>query len=111
MVAEVAGRPVPPARPPVLRFDGDGRVTGTTGVNRLAGAWALASGVLTLGPLAMTRRAGPPARMAVESALVSALEGPLAVARDGDGLRLGGADGVLLRPLAEEGPKRPTPSA
>ena len=87
----------------MLRFDDDGRVTGTTGVNRMAGGWALAQGVLTLGPLAMTRKAGPPERMAVEAALVAALDGPLTVAPDGDGMRLGGADGVLLRPLAEAG--------
>lgn len=99
MVAEVAGRPVTQARPPVLRFDPDGRLTGTTGVNRLAGTWALDGGAVTLGPLAMTRRAGPAARMALESALVAALEGPLALARDGDDLRLGGSDGLLLRPL------------
>lgn len=102
---------MPPARPPVLRFDGDGRVSGTTGVNRLTATWALADGVLTLGPLAMTRKAGPPARMAVESALVAALDGPLALAPDGGGLRLGGADGLLLRPLADADPGRPTPFA
>ena len=101
MVAEVAGRPVRQERPPVLRFDADGRVSGTTGVNRLAATWALADGVLTLGPLAMTRKAGPPARMALESAMVAALEGPLTVAPDGDVLRLGGAGGLVLRPLAE----------
>ena len=99
MVAEVAGRPVAGPRPPVLRFDDDGHQSGTTGVNRLTATWTLGGGVLTLGPLMMTRRAGPPERMALESALVAALEGPLAVAPDGDGLRLGGADGVLLRPL------------
>lgn len=97
----MAGRPVPPERPPVLRFDGDGRMTGTTGVNRLSGTWSLAGGVLTLGPLVMTRKAGPAGRMALEAALVAALDGPLAAAREGDAMRLGGAQGLLLRPLAE----------
>lgn len=100
-VAEVAGRAVAPERPPVLRFDGDGRLTGTTGVNRLTGGWSLAEGVLTLGPLAMTRMAGPPDRMATEAALVAALGAPLAVEQEGDGLRLGGPGGVLLRRLPE----------
>ena len=99
-MAEVAGRPTA-ERPPVLRFDDDGRVTGTTGVNRLVGEWALEAGVLTLGPLAMTRKAGPPERMALEAALAAALEGPLAVAPDGGGIRLGGPEGLLLRPLGE----------
>ena len=95
---EVGRRATPAERPPVLRFDHGGRVTGTTGVNRLAGSWTLADGVLTLGPLAMTRKAGPPERMAVEAALVAALDAPLAVAPAGDGIRLGGAGGLVLRP-------------
>ena len=104
-MAEVAGRPGPAGRPPVLRFDDDGRMSGTTGVNRLAAEWALDGDVLTLGPLVMTRKAGPAERVALEAALVAALGRPLAVARDGAGLRLGGPEGLLLRPLAEGGPE------
>ena len=104
MVAEAGGRATPAERPPMLRFDDDGRLTGTTGVNRLAGPWALHGGLLTVGPLVMTRKAGPAHRMALEAAVVAVLDGPVAVAPDGaGGVRLGGAGGLLLRPALADG--------
>jgi hypothetical protein len=39
--------------------------------------------------------------MALEAALAAALDGPLAVTSDGGGIRLGGPEGLLLRPLGE----------
>lgn len=105
VVAEAGGRATTAQRPPMLRFDADGRVTGTTGVNRLAGPWGLAGGVLTVGPLVMTRRAGPRARRAVEAAIVAALDGPLPVTpAAAGGVRLGGDDGLLLLPALPEAP-------
>jgi len=50
----------------------DGKVAGSTGVNNFGGA--LAKEKKLFGPLAMTRRAGPPEAMAVEAAYTKALD-------------------------------------
>lgn len=100
LVAEVAGAPAPDDDPPALRFGTDGRVSGSTGINRLAGDYALVGGVLIVGPLALTRMAGPPDRMELESAVVAALGHELEVVAEGDGVRLGAGSGLLLRPPA-----------
>ena len=53
----------------------DGKVAGSSGVNRFAGKLAQDKGDKKLfGPLVMTRRAGPPAAMAVEAAYTKALD-------------------------------------
>ena len=44
--------------------------------------------------------AGPPDRMELEGAVVAALRPELAVAADGEGVRVGGGSGLLLRPVA-----------
>lgn len=50
-----------------LEFDADGlRVTGNGGVNRFGGRFTENGKSLLFGPLAMTRRAGPPAQMDAE---------------------------------------------
>ena len=103
LVAEVAGTPAPDDDPPSLRFDPDGRVSGSTGINRLAGDYELVGGVVTVGPLALTRMAGPPDRMELESAVVAALGSELGVVAEGDGVRLGAGSGLLLRPAAPSG--------
>ena len=53
-----------------------------------------------MGPLALTRMAGPPDRMELESAVVAALGHELEVVAEGDGVRLGAGSGLLLRPPA-----------
>jgi heat shock protein HslJ len=55
-----------------LSVDAEGKVSGSTGVNRFAGQ--LAKELRLFGPLAMTRRAGPPEAMAVEAAYAKALD-------------------------------------
>jgi heat shock protein HslJ len=96
VVVAVGGTPVPEGGdPPTLVFDGDGRVSGSGGVNRLAGPYAVADGVLTAGPLMTTRMAGPPEWNDVEVRLLAALERPMPVAADGDRLTLG--DVALVR--------------
>ena len=55
-----------------LSVDSEGKVSGSTGVNRFAGQ--LAKEKKLFGPLAMTRRAGPPEAMALEAALTKALD-------------------------------------
>lgn len=55
---------------PSLNFASDGKVSGYSGVNRLAGGFDVASaaeGKLGLGNLASTKMAGPPEAMKVES--------------------------------------------
>jgi heat shock protein HslJ len=108
VVAEVGGARVPgDGAPPSLVFDGAGRLSGSGGVNRLAGLYAVADGVLTAGSLMVTRMAGPPEWNALETRLLAALERPLRLTRSGDGLTLegDGASVVLVRaPGAEASP-------
>lgn len=57
-------------RPPTIRVMHDGRVSGFTGVNQFNGSLEpepLRWGGFRLSPLAMTRMAGPPAEMELES--------------------------------------------
>lgn len=69
---EVAGG----GRPPVLQFGDDGRVSGSTGVNRLAGTYTVEGDQLVFGAMVSTRMAGPPRAMATESRFLSAVSGP-----------------------------------
>lgn len=77
-VVELAGQPVEPAvsgwAMQSLEFDPDGqRATGHGGVNRFGGRYKEVGQTLSFGPLAMTRRAGPPAQMTLESRYTQAL--------------------------------------
>ncbi len=62
-----------------LEFDADAdRATGHAGVNRFGGRYEQDGGALRFGPLAMTRRAGPPAQMELErryTVVLSAVSG------------------------------------
>ncbi|MFN0068031.1 MAG: META domain-containing protein [Limisphaerales bacterium] len=66
---------LPAEKLPVLQFLEGGRVAGFAGVNRFNGAFTLRDGgVLEWSPgPAVTRMAGPPERMALESAFLKAL--------------------------------------
>ena len=55
-----------------LSVAADGKVSGSSGVNRFAGK--LADEKKLFGPLVITRRAGPPEAMAVEAAYTKALD-------------------------------------
>ena len=58
-----------------LSVAADGKVSGSSGVNRFAGKLAQEKDNKKLfGPLIMTRRAGPPKAMAVEAAYTEALD-------------------------------------
>ena len=99
VVVAVGGTPVPEGgASPSLAFDGAGRVSGSGGVNRLAGPYAVDGDVLTSGPLITTRMAGPPEWNDLEVRLLAALERPLPIAVDGDRLRLGDVD-LVRAPL------------
>lgn len=57
-----------------LEVSQDGMVSGNTAVNRYSGKATLKEMSIQFGPLAMTRRAGPPAMMDQESKFTAALE-------------------------------------
>jgi heat shock protein HslJ len=79
-------------RVPSLTFDDEGRVAGTTGVNRVMGSYEVvgtAGDELRLGGLATTRMAGPEDAMALEQQFLAALGGGGDFAIDGDVLTVG----------------------
>lgn len=79
-------------RPATLRFDA-GRLTGTTGCNRLTASYTLSGDRLTIGDAATTRMACPGPAMAQEQRLAAALKEPLTLVQGKDGVMLANADG------------------
>lgn len=68
------GKDVTQERPPTLRLEGrDGRIGGSTGVNRFGGTYVWTAPKLDLNLGAMTKMASTPERMAVESDFVRLL--------------------------------------
>lgn len=97
VVEELAGAAVA-APMPQLSFGDDGRVTGSTGVNRLMGRYELADGTLVVRDAVTTRMAGPPEAMEQEQRLLAVLSEPRTVVVVGERLELGdGETGALLR--------------
>ncbi|GAA5018509.1 hypothetical protein GCM10023258_05360 [Terrabacter aeriphilus] len=92
-VVEIVGRATSEPRPQ-LTFGDDGRVGGSTGVNRLGGRYAVADGVLTVTDAVMTRMAGPPEAMDQEQRLLEVLGVPQPLTTVEGGLALGEAGGV-----------------
>lgn len=99
-----------------LAFGDDGRLTGSTGVNRISGSWDLTAGGLSFSELVTTRRAGTPEAMEQEQRLLAALGrvGGAELGADGR-LVLVAADGAELvrgarRAAAAEGGARATVS-
>jgi heat shock protein HslJ len=79
-------------RTPSLTFDDEGRVAGTTGVNRVVGSYEVvgpAGAELRIGALATTRMAGPEDAMALEQQFLAALGTGGDFAIDGDVLTVG----------------------
>ena len=91
-LVELEGKPVEIAADelaPSLVLDlEEARVTGSGGVNRLSGHFALSGDELRFGPLAMTRIAGPEKAMQREAAFLAALERVTSYALDGRTLTL-----------------------
>lgn len=88
-----------------LSVAADGKVSGSSGVNRFAGK--LADEKKLFGPLIMTRRAGPPEAMAVEAAFTKALDEATRFEIKDDKLTLFAADKPRLtferqKPVKEE---------
>ena len=75
----------------------EARVTGSGGVNRLTGHFALSADELRFGPLATTRMAGPEDAMQREAAFLTALARVTAYALDGRTLTLLADDKAVVR--------------
>ena len=73
-VGELSFKPLKGGRDAHLRLDAkQKRATGYCGVNSFSGSFESGPASLSFGPLAATRRAGPPQAMAFESAYFKAL--------------------------------------
>lgn len=102
VVVEIAGRATSESRPQ-LTFGDDGRLGGSTGVNRLGGRYAVADGVLTVMDAVTTRMAGPAEAMDQEQRLLELLDVPQPLATVEGGLALGEA-GAADTPAARLAP-------
>lgn len=105
---------VPDGAPLAVTFGHDGRVSGSTGVNQLTASYSLTADYLTFGPLATTRRAGPPELMEQEHLVVASLAGMCPYRLDARHLSIDGPMGrVELAnanpPPDPEPPVAPTP--
>jgi heat shock protein HslJ len=74
LVEEIGGDVVVENAHSTIEFAKDGAISGDTCVNRFNGKANVDGTTLELGPLATTRRAGPPALMDQESRFIAALE-------------------------------------
>ncbi|MEZ5685541.1 MAG: META domain-containing protein [Paracoccaceae bacterium] len=96
-VTELEGAPLPPGLTASLTRPEPGRIAGHSGCNRFTGTISEQGGALSIGPLASTRMACPPAQMALEQRMLAALA-QLRGADIRDGmLVLTGEAGTLLR--------------
>ena len=87
------------ARTPTLHIAADGQVSGVAGINRYSGSVDTATwtqGSFDLGPLAVTRMAGPPEAMQFESRYLAALDATQRFTVGAGALKLVGPDGALL---------------
>jgi heat shock protein HslJ len=88
------------AKVPSLNFAQDGKVSGFSGVNRLASSLdlgKLAKGEFSMAPAASTRMAGPPESMKVEDQFLAALGKATGYKLDGNSLSLTDKAGELLK--------------
>jgi putative lipoprotein len=112
-VVEIDDEPVAMERPPAVEFTDEGRVVGSTGVNRLMGSYELAGDGIRLQQLATTMMAGAPEAMKTEARLVQAFSAGGAIEvqlllrneHSGNSLRLTrqpGTKAALPEPVAEQ---------
>ncbi|MFT7169756.1 MAG: heat shock protein HslJ [Paracoccaceae bacterium] len=73
-VTSIAGVDVVEGSPVFLRFSEDGTVSGNAGVNRLRGSWIIEDELFKVGPLGVTKMAGPAMLMDQEANLLTAIE-------------------------------------
>jgi len=79
-----------------IEFDRGGKVQGFGGCNRFSGSFALQQGKLSVGPLAVTRKACPEPANSFEISYLDALDKARAAARAERRLALQDADGRTL---------------
>lgn len=98
-VDSIAGCDVLANAPAFIRFDTEGRASGTTGLNNFTGPAAISGETIKIGPLAATRRAGPEELMDQEHQFFTGIESAVTWKRDEAGvLHLRNAAGdTLLR--------------
>jgi len=95
-VGELNFRPLKGGRDAHMRLDAkQKRVTGYSGVNSFTGAFESGPASLSFGPLAATRRAGPPQAMTFETAFFKALGATRRYRISGETLELLDAQGVV----------------
>ena len=98
---DIAGAPVASEAGLWLRFEQDGRVAGHGGCNAFSASYTIDEVNLAIGPLAMTRKAGPPALMAREVAFAAARAATRLFLRDGARLTFKDGRGVSLLRLVQ----------
>lgn len=97
-VRAIGGVPTLGGPAPTIRFGADGKVSGSTGCNAFTGTFEAGGGTLTIGTLAMTRRACPDPIGAQEHQFVSALAAVTAYRSSGSGsLALVGPGDVVIQ--------------
>jgi heat shock protein HslJ len=95
---EIDGSPVslqPNKREAHLVFNAEGRVSGSTGCNRLAGSYKQDGNALRFTPLAVTKMACPPPLDSLERSFLQALEATSAIRLGGNTLSLLDAAGKV----------------
>ena len=85
---EIEGRATDPGVTSTLAFEGDQRVSGSSGCNRYTAPLSVAGSSIRVGAIAMTRMACPPPAMDQESRFTAALEAARAFRQERDVLRL-----------------------
>lgn len=99
-VGEQHFKPLKGGRDAHLRLDArQKRATGYSGVNSFSGSYESGAESLKFGPIAATRRAGPPAAMAFEAAFFKSLEATRSYRIAGEALELLDAEGRVLARL------------
>lgn len=83
-------------RTPTLEILEDGSAAGVSGVNRYRTTIAAADGRLSFAPVALTKMAGPPAAMEIESSFVERLGAATGYRVEGDSLRLMAGDTEIV---------------
>ena len=105
-LVELDGAPVevgPDEIQPTIALDlEESRVSGSGGVNRLTGTFALSESELRFGPLATTRMAGPESAMQREHSFLAALERVTSYELDGTALTLLADDDAVARLSADQ---------
>lgn len=95
LVDSIDGAVVLPGFDVTMEFGHDGRVSGSTGVNQYTASYTVAGGSVMFGPLAMTRRDGPPEAVAQERVVVGSVAGRCPFRLDEGVLVLEGPFGVV----------------